>query len=362
MNPTRRALLVGACAAAVVPSGCGGGWRSGAREALTRGAAALWSLQGPDGAFRSTRYGLFAEGWSLTPFALLALLRSGEAAPIDRLSRGLGWIAHGTRDGRLGLASLTPDYPCYATALALHVWSIVRPPDGEALRTELDRGLRSFQLRATDGWAGHAAEGGFRMGSSDVPQPPHPGHVDLSMTRRAVEALVAAGAAPTDPALVEAAGFAVRCGTPEGGFVYTATETALNKGRRDGADPAYGSATADGLLTLLATGASGERVDRGLAALRAMHRVDENPRVGDGPLRPYGPAMRGYYRSAAGRVFRRAGGPDGWERALVEAVLAEQRADGTWSNDAPEQKEDDPVIATGFALEALAAAIGVGKD
>lgn len=362
MHPTRRALLIGACAAAVAPSGCGGGWRSGARAALARGAGALISLQGDDGAFRSARYGLFGEGWSLTPFALLALVRSGEPVPAARLSKGLGWIAHGTRDGRLGLASLTPDYPCYATALALHVLSIVRPPDGEALRTELAGGLRSFQLRSTDGWAGHAAEGGFRMGSTDVPAPPHPGHVDLSMTRRAAEALVAAGAPAGDPALAGAARFAVRCGTPDGAFVYTATETALNKGRRDGADPGYGSATADGVLTLLASGREPERLAAGVAALRRMHRTDQNPRVGDGPFQPYGPAMRGYYRSAAARVFRRLGGPEGWERAMVRAVEDEQLPDGTWSNEAPEQKEDEPILATAFAVEALAAALDVGKD
>lgn len=352
---TRRAVVLGGLsAAAVAPIGCGGGWRSKARAALERGSEALWKLQSDDGAFRSAKYGLLRDGWSLTPFALLALIRTGRELPSGRASRALGWIAHGTKNGVLGLESAAPDYPCYATAMALHCLTELRPPDSEGLVDELRKGLLAFQLTESDGWKDHPGCGAFRMGSRDVPRPPHSGHVDLSMTRRAVEALVASGLPADNPAIREAVGFAERCRTPEGAFVYTATETALNKGRRDGSDPGYGTATADGVLLRLA---AGEAVDRGKQALSAMHRADENPRVGEGPFRPYARAMRGYYRAAAGRVFARVGGPQNWEQALASAVIDEQQSDGTWANTRTEQKEDEPIVATGFALEALSAAL-----
>lgn len=352
---SRRAVVLGGLSAiAVAPLGCGGGWRSKTRAGLEKGADALWKLQSDDGAFRSVRYGLLREGWSLTPFALLALTRTGLPLPSDRASKALGWIAHGTRDGVLGLGTSAPDYPCYATAMGLHCLSKLHPPDSDSLIDELRRGLLGFQLTEADGWTDHPGCGAFRMGSADRPKPPHSGHVDLSMTRRAVEALVASGLSKDHPALAEAVGFAERCRTPEGAFVYTATETALNKGRRDGADRGYGTATADGILL---RHAAGQPIDRGKTALVAMHRVDENPRVGDGPMRPYAAAMRGYYRAAAGRVFAGVGGPSGWERGLASAVLAEQLPDGTWANERTEQKEDEPVVATAFALEALSAAL-----
>ena len=352
---TRRTVVLGGLsAAAVAPLGCGGGWRSKAQTALEAGAQALWGLQAEDGAFRSERYGLLRNGWSLTPFALLALTRTGLALSGSGASKALGWMAHGTKDGVLGLGSEAPDYPCYATALALHCLAKLRPPDSDALIAQLQTGLRGFQLREAQGWKGHAGQGAFRMGSNDVPQPPHSGHVDLSMSRRAVEALVASGVAKTDPAVVEALAFAERCRTGDGAFVYTAAETALNKGRRDGSDRGYGTATADGVLL---RHAAGKPVERGLTVLRDMHRVDENPRVGDGPMRPYALAMRGYYRAASGRAFARLGGPSGWEEALANAVIADQRGDGSWANERAEQKEDEPIVATGFAIEALSAAL-----
>ena len=67
-------------------------------------------------------------------------------------------------------------------------------------------------------------------------------------------------------------------------------------------------------------------------------------------------AMRGYYRAGAAAVFQRYGGPAGWQAALTEAVYAEQRPDGSWQNESPLQKENDPIVATAFAIQALVAA------
>jgi hypothetical protein len=38
---------------------------------------------------------------------------------------------------------------------------------------------------------------------------------------------------------------------------------------------------------------------------------------------------------------------------LAAALLARQRADGSWSNPFTDAKEDDPLVATPMALEAL---------
>jgi hypothetical protein len=167
------------------------------------------------------------------------------------------------------------------------------------------------------------------------------------MTRRAVEALVAAER--TGPATEAARGFLRRCASG-GGFVYSPVQPALNKGGcTDEACAPYGSATCDGVLAGMALG---EDVTAPLAWLRASHRLDANPGVSD-PT--FASAMRGYYRAASAEVFSRAGGPDGWAAAMRAAVVADQRADGSWRNEVALQKEDDPIIATGFALTALSA-------
>ena len=351
---TRRSLLHGLSAAALV-SGCGKSWRSVAQGALTRGLTGLWGLQAADGGFHSSVYGLLKPGWSLTPFALLCALRAGRAVDAEGAGRALGWMAHGTREGALGLSGDVPDYPCYAAAMALECHARLRPSGWKPIVEDYAAWLRGLQLTRAGGWADHAAQGGFRMGSRDAPTPPNPGHVDLSMTRRVVEALRAADLPTSDPAIVEAVDFARRCRTPLGGFEYTATDSALNKGPADG-DAGYGSATADGVLLLYAAGRRYE-IERSIVRLRSQHRLDLNPGVERGKVPVFARAMRGYYRAAGARVFAIGGGPDRWQSDLVAAIVDEQRPDGTWSNPDSAQKEDEPIIATGFALVALGAAL-----
>ena len=72
----------------------------------------------------------------------------------------------------------------------------------------------------------------------------------------------------------------------------------------------------------------------------------------------FAPAMRGYYRAGSAACFAAFGGPEGWRRQLLQAVTSEQRADGSWQNPNALQKEDDPLIATAFALLALGSALG----
>ena len=324
---SRRVFLAGTAALAACSA------RDPAAEAIRRGAAFLWSQR--DGIFKSKTYGLMGTGASLTPFVALAL--PDDPRLVDVLA-GLDPLLDA--DGALGLSGPAADYPVYATSLAISAWRRVKPPGWETRVQKASAWLSAQQFR--EGWEGHPAHGGFPMGSKLRPTPPNPGHVDLSMTRRAIEALA------DDPAVRgPARAFVERCRAAGGGFVYSPVETALNKG------PAgYGSASCDGALALLALGETPD-----IAYLRAIHRVDENPGLRGGPMEGFAPAMKGYYRAASAEVFARLGGPDGWRPALVDAVLAEQRDDGSWANPSDLQKEDDPLLATSFALMALRAAM-----
>src|SRR5262249_39908299 len=54
---------------------------------------------------------------------------------------------------------------------------------------------------------------------------------------------------------------------------------------------------------------------------------------------------------------RELDGPKGkvaWAPKMVADLLAWQRPDGSWKNDATDLREDDPVLATSFAIAALA--------
>jgi hypothetical protein len=345
------------CGSGLVPRGVD---RS-AKKAVEGGLRFLRSQQSPDGLFRSSTYGLLRSGQSLTPFVADALLGlPASLRPDDVIEHALLALPALQKNGALGLASLAPDYPTYSTGLALRGWATTGlAPDA---RQAALGWLLAQQLTTERGWTA-PSQGGWAMGAAVAPDPPNAGHVDLSMTRRVLEGLRAAGVGPEHAPMQEARSFIGRCEASGGGFVYSPVELALNKGGCEGSTcTGYGSATTDGLLAALATGmeATDPLIDRSLAALKSMHRVDRNPGIGAGPLQGFSKAMVGYYRAGAAAVFSRLGGPEGWRAPLVDAVVTEQRPDGSWSNPEFLQKEDDPIIATGFALAALTAAAWVG--
>jgi hypothetical protein len=180
------------------------------------------------------------------------------------------------------------------------------------------------------------------------------------MTRRVITGLRSVGVPSDDPALVEARDFVKRCQTGDGSFVYSPVELALNKGLRDaeGKPRGYGSATTDGLLCMAALELTKSgSFQQGLAWLQGHHRVDRNPGLDGGPMEPFAEAMRGYYRAGAAHCFARFGGPQDWARSLAETIVTEQEADGSFRGKSGLQKEDDPIVGTAFAVQALAAAL-----
>lgn len=361
---SRRAALRGLLVLAAWPvTGCSSaavdrGRVRRARAGLRRGVDHLLGLRDERGLFGSATYGLLKSGQSLTPFVVDALLFLPDALrPDAAIRRALLALPSLQREGALGLADLAPDYPTYATGLAVGSWA--RTKTAAEARDAAMAWLLGQQLSAERGWADHPGQGAWAMGAARPPSPPNAGHVDLSMTRRVLEGLAAAGLGPEHVPMQEARAFVERCQAPGGGFVYSPVERALNKGGCDGTVCAgYGSATTDGLLAALAVGARPEEplITTNLAWLQRIHRVDANPGIAAGPLQGFARAMVGSYRAGSAAVFARLGGPSGWREAMIDAVLSDQRPDGSWQNPELLQKEDDPIVASAFAIAALAAA------
>jgi squalene-hopene/tetraprenyl-beta-curcumene cyclase len=225
--------------------------------------------------------------------------------------------------------------------------------------------LRGQQFTEQNGWRpSDPAYGAWGMGG-ERRTPPYTGHVDLSMTRYVLDALRAAGAADSDPAFAAARIYVERCqnfdpqhaDAADGGFFFSTTEADTNKAGQEGDHfRSYGTTTADGILALLAT--SHPLTDpRVIAARRWLvnhHRDMDVPGfIGEAYQRwPRGLAF--YYAASSTRAFRAAQVNPG--EALIEGLKRVQRADGSWSNAENLVKEDDPLIATPFAVRALAMA------
>jgi hypothetical protein len=320
------------------------------RSSLTRAVQYLWAAQAADGGFHSTTYGLLRSGQSLTPFVLGALVRVPEAtvpAPAGAVDRAIAFIRkHTNVDGAVGVAAGDVDYPNYATALAVDALAAVQCLDDIA---PMVAQLRAQQFCEANGWTPeHPAYGGWGMGGA-IRRPPDAGHVDVSMTRFVLEALRGAGVDAAEPVMARARVFLERSQNRDGGFFFSPVTPALNKaGRTVAGFGSYGTATADGVLALRATGLpdSDDRIARGIAWLDRNHWVEGVPGLDqrEGPHASWSAGLRFYYAAAIARA-----------RPSLRVRLPEQADDGSFRNANVRVKEDDPLIATTFAVRMMIA-------
>jgi hypothetical protein len=344
-----KALAAAATAGSAATTGCSA-WRGNA--SLRKSAQYLWAQQSGDGGFHSTTYGLLRSGQALTPFVLVALLdAAGSAAspPPGAVERALSFIKANTNpDGALGLMDdSAADYPNYATALAVSALVKARSPGYERVIEPMVAQLRSQQFCEANGWTpADAPYGGWGMGGP-IHRPPETGHVDLSMTRYVLEALQLSGVPPADAAMTRALVFLERSQNPDGGFYFSPVNPEINKAGKgsDGRFASYGTSTADGVLALRTAGIPDDdpRIKKAIRWLRLYHRPDRAPGFDKEPDQPWGLGLRFYYAHAISRVL-----------PGLRVELPPQAVDGSFRNTNILVKEDDPLIATAFALYVLA--------
>jgi hypothetical protein len=157
----------------------------------------------------------------------------------------------------------------------------------------------------------------------------------------------------------------------DGGFHFMLGDPVRNKPGVAGVDStgatrfwSYGSATVDGLRALVITG---EFRDRHTAA---AHWIEErfegmnHPGTYPEERKSLQPALDYYYAASLARtglgLETTRESPPLWKLShekvclrLARDLLARQQPDGSWHNSAVDVREDDPLIATSFALVAL---------
>jgi hypothetical protein len=330
------------------------------------------SKQARDGGWHSSIYGLLRFGQSLTGFVLGALVEAPRQVCSPRpalIERALQFLrSHLDDGGAVGRSDpLLPDYPNYATSLALRLWVRLAPLDSPQVISAMSKYLLGQQLTEQNGWKpDHPAYGAWGMGG-DRRTPPDPGHVDISMTSHVLQALAAAGVRSGDPAFRKARVYIERChnfstgdsSMLDGGFYFSTVVPDANKaGERERGFQSYGTATADGILSLIALGnkSSDSRVVAARRWLEANHRRDGAAGFKQEIHECWTRGLRFYYAAVASEALRGLGAA-GQLGPLAEALAQEQREDGSWSNPENLVKEDDPLIATPFAVRALASCL-----
>jgi hypothetical protein len=295
---------------------------------LARAARWLWSQQSDDGGWHSRTYGLLRPGQSLTPFVLDALLSVShdEAA----VAKAFAFLSKTINTDAL-------DYPNYSAGLAVRVAGRLKRDASVWIEY-----LRGQQFTEENGWSReNPVYGAWGMGG-ERRRPPDAGHVDLAMTRYVIEGLAAAGVRGSDPAMQKALVYLDRCRNPDGGFFFSTVNLDTNKA---GEHRSYGTTTCDGLISMRAAGIpeNDARITQAKAWLKQNHLEERAPGFDLEPARMgWSEGLRFYYAAAVTRAM-----PD------LPVSLPPQLEAGSFSNANKLVKEDDPLIATAFAVRVL---------
>ncbi len=366
--------------------------------AVIKAVRFLASKQSPDGAWRSDVYAPFKEGDALTPLVMTALLplpiNDDTEAICERGQRYLVELSKRTFENEGGLKSLA--YPVYTGANTTIAFHQNRRAEDEAIRAKWVQALRDLQLTEATGWKPEDVEYGGWSYSYTAPTRPEEGaqlatlgQPNLSATTFAMIALRTAGLTRTDSTVSRGLQFIcglqnvrvqqgnrvlVTTADADGGFFFIHADPVRNKAGKGGEGPeasfrSYGSATADGLRCLTTYANQwdadlGQRI--GIARAWVEQHFSATHQPGEFPDDRIASRDGLYYYWVASiaqtlqqmglsATFTRDGSTVQWAESLASELLKRQVTDGYWRNHAVDQREDEPFIATTFAISALTA-------
>ena len=144
----------------------------------------------------------------------------------------------------------------------------------------------------------------------------------------------------------------------EGGFYFSAIrKSPLNKAGTTytGTPRSYGSATQDGIGILLNTGME----SKNFRLQNSIEWMNKNPQLtvpgfeNGHKESAWAKALQYYYLAAYSRNISMSRDAASRKNKIIKLLLRAQEKDGSWKNALPNMREDDPLIATSFALIAL---------
>ncbi len=353
------------------------------RVAIERGLAYLASQQNDNGSFGQLPGAPVKGDAGITGLVLKAFYQAPEdlrAPHAEVLERALGYlVAEAREDGSIGnpnhglsnyrtsvgiAALIMADREKYADMIAAGRDYIVSIQIGESWEVGSDN--------PTYGGFGYGTPSGRRRGA------------DLSNTAYALEALVEAGLDPESEVFQKAKAFLSRTQDSEandlegvtvegsGGFIYNPNVARDREAERDEDGNVvlkpYAGMTYSGLKSLIYAGLTEDdpRVQAALAWISANYTLEENAGLGARGDAEAGKAGLYYYYAVFARclevlgkdvIVTEDGTEHDWSAELAAKLCALQREDGSWQNSNRRWWENDPVLASAYALEGLGIAL-----
>jgi len=347
-------------------------------DAYKKSVEWLWSQQGEDGGWHSRTHNVLEDGRVLTPYILFYLLQFPDSVfPKNKtaIDKAIMFIE---QDLWAGDSLISENYPNYAAAYGLRIYTQIKIDDKR--KSILAAYLKDQQFTEQRGTPSESmAYGGWGYGETDL-QSGEFGHVDISHTRRILEALMEVelpstktlfdhGAAkqflrsvqrsPEDKRLYE--GCTDRTHIPyDGGFVSSMYTLSTNKCQPYNVNdcyhyPSYATATCDGLLALHALALEGTKEYADAKTwLQEHQRIDVIDGLSENDPEQWYQVMHYYHWSVRAEAMVKAGIDGPWRDEMKAALVKEQQPGGYFINPlGGVNKEDDPLMATIFCVQAF---------
>jgi len=254
---------------------------------------------------------------------------------------------NGTNEN-LELAPVT--YPVYFAADALRLGEDVEIPDRKKWLSDWQTYLTKLQLTPAHGWDPSDPQTGGWSYAKSAPIKPAKGVPSSPLADPNISATVAALDALFHFMLDDF----VR--NKAGGKAIAGNESVPARNKF----ASYGSATCDGLRALLRCGlpVTDQRVQCAASWLKSNFSSTSHPGDYAADREYTRESVFYYYCSSLTRTihqFPKLKLPTDWSHQIAKTLLERQQSDGSWTNPAVDVREDDPLVATPLAIEALLA-------
>ena len=341
---------------------------------VPRAIAWLMDQQQPDFLWRSEYYGNLKGGAAITALVLYALAHSDpQAVEPHRDALQAACDALAPEIQRCGYVSNPdgPDYPTYASAMLLVAVERLKLRLPDDVCDQLTAYLVESQIDQAEGYSTDDPDfGGWDMlGSTDGPLKTTGTNISVGAT--VAEALANSESPGAKTALLAYRDWLTKCQnlSTDGGFYFHATRShdGNKAGWHDESEQSartlprsYGTATADGLRSLKACGVSSddEALKKAVAWLQSHPSIDAVPGFESSSDKSWTDGLMFYYLYAFAKTFDDLP-PETRTSAAAQIhdhLIRQQNSDGFWQNPSSRMREDDPLIATCFALIALSIA------
>jgi hypothetical protein len=342
-------------------------------ETLRRSVEWMWQQQSVDGGWHSQTHAILRDGKVLTPYILYHLMQVPEeiypshSKSIDRAARFIidSLQVHVQPD-----KNTLQDYPNYSAAYALRV---LHDLDRDTtLQRTLANYLLSQQFTEERGFTkDNLVYGGWGYGEEGLAHGRF-GHVDISHTRRVLEALTETRNLTHDAHLA-AMYFIKSCqrdtqdirvtknsvnSSYDGGFVSSSVTLSTNKSIPMVHDeyvyyPSYATATCDGMLALSALHENGQAFTHAAGWLMKNNSIHHVDGLGKDDPEQWSDIMHYYHLSVRGEAMSLIDPQGLWKDSIQQILTTEQIDDSYYINPlGGVNKEDDPLMATILCIQA----------